>query len=59
MKTSVTFSNLAFCNPLAYTYINVYQNVAYGNKDGTRDAYVDTTATGDCSGLLSYFWQWG
>lgn len=59
VNTTVSFINWAFCNPILPTYINVYQNIAYGNKDGTRSALVDTTTSGDCSNFLSSYWKWG
>ena len=59
VNTAVSFVNLAFCDPTQFTYISVYQNIAYGYYNGTRSASIDTAAAGDCSGLLSHFWQWG
>ena len=59
VNTTVSFINYPFCFPTQPTYIYVYQNIAYGNKDGTRSALIDTTVSGDCRTLLSSFWKWG
>lgn len=53
VNTAVSFVNLAFCNPSKFTHISVYQNIAYGNRDGSRDWLGDTVAAGDCEQFLN------
>lgn len=50
--TNDSMRNQLFCNPLALTGVEYYENRVIGFKDGSATGSVTTGAWGDCSSLL-------